>query len=81
MTNRVSFEKLGEKCKITIANESESNTCTTTYSIRVFDSLDNKWESHVKATTICKPNNTYSHEYHKYGATDWELYIEESYCE
>ena len=38
MSNSVSFEKLGRKCRITITNNSSTDRCTTSYRIGVFDS-------------------------------------------
>lgn len=81
MSNSVSFEKLGRKCRITITNNSSTDRCTTSYRIGVFDSDDDRWEDHADTTTTLNPNTSHSQEYHKWSATDWNHTITNNYCE
>lgn len=81
MSNNVKFEKLGRKCRITLSNKSETDECTTSYRISVYDSDDERWEDHANTTTTLKPKTSHSQEYHKWSATDWDYTVTNNYCE
>jgi hypothetical protein len=80
MSNKLKFIKNGRKCTVVLTNETKDQICTTDYRIRVYDSDDDRWEDHATTSSELQPNHSFSKDYHKWSATDWEIIVTGEYC-
>lgn len=82
MANKITFEIVsGERCRLSMINNSDNSTCTTEYQLTVYDTDDQRWENHAVGSVTLGPGDSWSEEFHKWRANGWKHQILSNNCE
>lgn len=79
MANTVTFTEGGERCRLTVVNNTQQR-CSTVYEINVFDTDDGRWELHNNGTVTLGPGDRWSEEFHKWRANRWRYQVLSNRC-